>query len=52
MDQDFVFNVVVFGDPKVGKTSLLQSIVTGNVNLVHSTESDKMYEMLNIRKSV
>ena len=52
IESDFEFKVVVLGDAKVGKTSLIQSIVTGSANLVHTTESDPMYTMLNMRKSV
>ena len=43
LDEDFEYNVVVLGDPKVGKTSLIQSIVNGSVNLGHSLESDQIY---------
>ena len=52
IESDFEYNVVVLGDAKVGKTSLIKTIVTGCANLVLSSESDQMYTMLNMRKSV
>ena len=52
LESDFEYNIVVLGDSKVGKTSLIKSIVAGSADLVHSSESDQMYEMLNMRKSV
>ena len=51
LEADFDFNVVVLGDSKVGKTSLIQSYVNGGADLVHTRDSDGMYEMLNIHKS-
>ena len=38
---DFEFNIVVLGAPRVGKTSLVSSITSGN--LVHSEESHNLY---------
>ena len=52
INEEFEFNVVFLGNPKVGKTSLIQSIVSGTANLVGSSETDHMYEMLNMRQSV
>ena len=51
LEVDFDFNVVVLGDSKVGKTSLIQSYVNGSPDLVRTRDSDGMYEMLNIQKS-
>ena len=51
LEADFDFNVVVLGDSKVGKTSLLQSYVNGGADLVRTRDSDGMYEMLNMHKS-
>ena len=51
LEADFDFNVVVLGDSKVGKTSLIQSYVNGGPDLVRTRDSDGMYEMLNIQKS-
>ena len=47
----FEFNVLVLGDAKVGKTSLIQTIVKGGTDLVHTRDSEQMYEMLNMHKS-
>ena len=51
LEAEFEFNVVVLGDARVGKTSLIQSYVNGGADLVRSRDSDKMYEMLNVHKS-
>ena len=52
IEEDFQFNVVVLGDSKVGKTSLIQSIVSDYVNMVASSDTDQMYQMIGLRKSV
>lgn len=52
IDQQFEYNIVVLGDPKVGKTSLIQSIINGQSCMNNIRGSAEMYEMLNLHKSV
>ena len=40
----------MLGDPRVGKTSLIKSIVTGGVDLINTRESDQMFSLLNQRR--
>ena len=43
-------NVVVLGDPKVGKTSLLKAIVSGSTKSVE-LENQPLESLMNTRKS-
>ena len=43
---------MVLGDPRVGKTSLIQTVVSGNCDMVRSSDTNQMCDFLNLHNSL